>query len=488
MANKFRTLLFWAVSITAGFIVGLVFWQNRVHESEAKLAQLIAVSKVLFSEHMHMRLWITEKGGVYIVKDSENPTSPFLEQLLGRSPDVETKDGRVLTLRNPALIFRELSEKKRKQGDVDFRLVSLNPVNPVNLPHNAFEREGLAALARDSKAELFELGEENGREVFRYLAPFVTEKGCLKCHESAGYKVGDVRGAISVFMPTGAFAENSHGLPRWRQSESILVVLVVVALLSALYVFFVMMQRNLAKARDEALRATGAKSLFVSNLSHDLRTPLGGILGLLDVLKFENGLSERQKEHLQHIENSAEFMTRILGDSLDMARIESGKLEIIAAPFSMQNLLAHVVAAFPEGVRSPQVSLVTSVDSRCPSKVVGDETRIQQILMNLVSNAVKYTTVGQIQVSVHVEDRDTAELLLRCVVEDSGAGISKENLSKVFVPFVRLNSKKHNHSPGTGLGLPIARQLARLMGGDVTVTSELGRGSRFVATLRVRKV
>jgi signal transduction histidine kinase len=181
-------------------------------------------------------------------------------------------------------------------------------------------------------------------------------------------------------------------------------------------------------------------------------------------------------------------MSSIVGNSLDIARIESGKIELVDVPVSLRDLLAKVVVAFPEGSREPGVELITTIDSGCPEEVLGDMTRLLQILMNLVGNALKFTSVGHVKVSVHAEALAAEKYLLRFIVDDTGPGISHDMIQKIFEPFVRNGTLQKRGPSGTGLGLTIARELARLMGGDVTATSEVGKGSSFVVSVRVQAV
>lgn len=485
--SRYKIFMLLGMVVAAFSLFGVFVAYQVEQQKRSEIDRLLVVSKTLFAEHLRIRLWISDKGGVYVPKNPQNETNPYLVRLLGRVPEIETKDGKVFTLRNPALVLREMSEMKKLENGVDFRLVSSNPVNPMNSIQDDFERAGILALGKDRKADWYAIENRGGTSYFRFLAPFITQESCLACHASSGYKLGDMRGAMSISIPLEKFGV-VNGKKWYYSAEFYVFGVFVFVIFGGLFAFIQYGQRALSRARDEALSATKAKSTFVSHLSHDLRTPLSGILGMVDILKAWGDLSGRQAECVTHIEASAEYMSSIVGNSLDIARIESGKIELLEIPFSLRDLLAKIVVAFPAGSREPGVELITAIDSGCPDLVVGDMTRILQILMNLVGNALKFTSSGYVKVAVHAEAMVCEKHVLKFVVADTGPGISSDMIQKIFDPFVRNGIQQKRGPSGTGLGLTIARELARLMGGDVTASSEVGQGTSFVVTVHVRAV
>ncbi len=240
------------------------------------------------------------------------------------------------------------------------------------------------------------------------------------------------------------------------------------------------MHRNELRARDigaqlQAERsANRAKSLFFSSVSHDIRTPLNAIVGFSDLLG-QGGADEAERARcISLIRSSAKVLARLVDDILDLSKLESGKLEIVEEPTDLPALVREVVAACDIARTRKSLVLQTRIDAM--PWVCVDPHRLRQILFNLLSNAFKYTDRGT--VSVRALWRDG---LLEVAVSDTGKGISKENQDLIFQPFVQLPDRKHRE--GTGLGLPICRRLAELMGGELTVLSEDGGGSTFALTL-----
>ena len=229
-------------------------------------------------------------------------------------------------------------------------------------------------------------------------------------------------------------------------------------------------------AQLEAERAANrAKSLFFSSVSHDIRTPLNAIVGFSDLLGQGVADEAERARCLSSIRSSAKVLARLVDDVLDLSKLESGKLEIVEEPTDVPVLVRGVVTACDIARTRKSLILQTRID-KMPCVSV-DPHRLRQILFNLLSNACKYTDRGT--VSVRVLWRDG---MLELAVSDTGKGISRENQARIFQPFVQLPDK--NHREGTGLGLPICRRLAELMGGELTVVSDVGAGSTFALTLR----
>ena len=236
-----------------------------------------------------------------------------------------------------------------------------------------------------------------------------------------------------------------------------------------------LLARDIGTQLEAERKANQAKSLFFSSVSHDIRTPLNAIVGFSDLLREGIADEAERARCVSSIQSSAKVLARLVDDVLDLSKLESGKLEIIEEPTDVPALVREVVAACDIARTRKSLSLQTRIDPMpC---VLADPHRLRQILFNLLSNACKYTDRGT--VSVRVIWRDG---MLQIAVSDTGKGISKEEQDLVFQPFVQLPDRKHRD--GTGLGLPICRRLADLMGGELTVVSEVGVGSTFALILR----
>lgn len=245
---------------------------------------------------------------------------------------------------------------------------------------------------------------------------------------------------------------------------------------------FKMSGQALAQAREAADAANQAKSDFLSNVSHELRTPLNAVVGLTWLLA-DSPLNRRQRDYAEKIQLSAQVLLTLINDVLDFSRIEAKALELEQAPFSLGKLLRTTASVLGIGVGSKPIEALIDVAPDVPDAWVGDALRLQQILLNLVSNALKFTHSGEIVVSVRrvpgQQALDDGAVTLQLSVRDTGIGMATESLLSIFNGFTQANTSTTRLYGGTGLGLAISAQLAALMGGQIAVDSTLGQGSEF---------
>ncbi|HEY0882590.1 MAG TPA: ATP-binding protein, partial [Archangium sp.] len=233
-------------------------------------------------------------------------------------------------------------------------------------------------------------------------------------------------------------------------------------------------QEELESAREDALERNRLKTRFLANVSHEIRTPLNSILGVTQLLK-QHALPGEVSEYVDVLQGAGESLLAIVDDVLDLSRIEANKLELEPRPFDLEQLVNETSKSFLALVQKKGLSLVIDVAPSAKGPVKGDPARIRQIVGNLVSNAVKFTDEGSVRVGVRRLDPDR----VRISVSDTGPGISPEHHERIFEAFEQADGLVRRRFGGTGLGLAITRQLARLMGGEVTVTSQLEHGATF---------
>jgi PAS domain S-box-containing protein len=237
------------------------------------------------------------------------------------------------------------------------------------------------------------------------------------------------------------------------------------------------------KSLERELRKTSrAKSEFLANMSHEIRTPLAGILGLAE-MSLKRDMAPDLREDLRMISDSAASLNRIINDILDFSKIEAGKIELQPHGFELDGLIGSVLKTFKVPAQSKAIGLFVEVGKEVPRTLVGDPLRLKQILSNLVSNAIKFTDRGFVRVGISAEQSENGKVHLRFAVQDTGSGIPKSKLDRLFKSFIQLDLSSSKRHEGTGLGLIISRQLAQLMGGTIEVQSRLGKGSTF--TLRL---
>ncbi|GAM67343.1 barA sensory histidine kinase [Vibrio sp. JCM 19236] len=237
-------------------------------------------------------------------------------------------------------------------------------------------------------------------------------------------------------------------------------------------------------AKKRAQEAARVKSEFLANMSHELRTPLNGVIGFTRQM-LKTNLSHSQTDYLQTIERSANNLLNIINDILDFSKLEAGKLLLENIPFDLQESLEEVVNLQAPSAHEKGLELTLKVDPKIPAGVVGDSLRIQQVLTNLVGNAIKFTERGNIDVSIELRSQKEDQVEIQFMVRDTGIGISERQQAQLFQAFSQADASITRRYGGTGLGLVITQKLVRQMGGEISLTSRLHQGSTFWFTIRL---
>lgn len=443
----------------------------------------------LFELMTFTREWNSERGGVYAEISEKNPSNPYLHH---SKRDIDA-GGLKLTLINPAYMMRQISDISQREARLAFHLTSLKPVRPENVP-DEWERQALIAFEKGEPSRL-ELTGSDKDAAFRFMAPLPITQACLPCHVQQGYKLGDIRGGISVTMPAASTLKTLNVEIMRMLSLHAIAYALITGLLYLLYLrtkahFLSLdaathMQEELVRKRTRELtevnaalgRSNAELEQFAYAVSHDLQEPLRMVASYVQLLSRRYGgrLDEDADAFIGFASDGAKRMQRMITDLLDYSRVQTKGEPFRPVPMSEALDLALgnldlVIKETETGIDVERGSLPT---------VMGDKGQLGRLLQNLIGNAIKYRkTDHKPFVRISASRKDDHWLF---AVTDNGIGIEPEHFDRIFRVFQRLHG--HGQYEGSGIGLAICKKIVERHGGVIWVGSTFGEGTTFFFTL-----
>ena len=488
------------------FSFGVTFFRISYFQRRLVFEQAVTQARMLYRQIRLTRKWVADHNGLFMIKKEGVEPNPFLQ-------DAEIRDssGHWLVKRNPAMVTRELSLYAAEEGFCRYGVTSLHPVNPANIP-DEFEKKGLERFRQGSR-EAIAVEEHDGHKVLRYIAPLLVEEPCLRCHGRQGYKVGDIRGGLSVTIPMDwAYEAISH-----NNRLLLLIGVIAVSLVSMIIFFFfdrlvgrrlarlslamdefsddrenesavnlpggsdevgrladsfsdlckrlILSRRELALTQEQVIHNEKQAALgrLVAGLGHEINNPLAGMLNCVKTMEDSPGDRNLQQRYLALLTKGLNRIKHTVRQLLNFGRQEA----LHPQPVAVDELIRECCELLGYGMKNIDLRLDLHLTTTCRL----DKEALKQVVMNIGLNAVQaMPDGGRLTVSSRVED---GWLIIE--FQDTGIGISRENMDKIFEPFFTTKEV----GQGTGLGLSVSYTLVRRMGGILVGQSEAYRGSCF---------
>jgi signal transduction histidine kinase len=435
--------------------------ETQLHDHAAALFDLIVV----------VRRWNSEYKGVFVAKGPGVVSNPYLV-----NPDIVDTHGTTYTKKNPALMTKEISKIANTSKSFLFHITSLRPVSPDNTP-DAWEKVALEGFERGD-VEKTGYANRNGSVFYRLMRPIYVEKSCLQCHGVHGYKVGEVRGGISVDVP---FSATLIAIKRNSIIMGFLLVTLLIIFAITFYLFIWKVMDRLEKQKTLLQDLNQTKNNFIGMCAHDLRSPLASIMGFSELM-LSGGmgeLNENLNSSISMIEKSSMKMLNMVNSFLDISVIESGKLELQLSKGSLKSLIEEHIESCQFLADRKKIKIQTSLNAT--ADMTFDKHRMAQVLDNIIGNAIKYSPQES---TIHIMlDEMNGNVRLR--VQDEGPGIPEEDRKKLFVEYRRLKSQPTGGEASTGLGLAITKKIVDYHNGKIEVESPPGKGATFIVMFPV---
>ncbi len=451
--------------------ISLIFNSSETRKSHQ--TQIMKMSESFFKENLVTRRWNASHGGVYVPITDHTPPNPYLDV---PDRDITTTDSIRLTKMNPAYMTRQISELAKIDNEIICHITSLNPIRPENKA-DEWERKALFRFEQGEK-QVFGLDEYEGKPAYRYMAPLYVQKDCLKCHEKQGYKLGQIRGGISV---------TTYKQPLITSLNKAIARLIIIHFFVALagtigIIWFRKLSKKqleiISQKNEELKKLNHHKDHFFSILAHDLRGPFNGFLNLSKMLKEDLELFDDNdiKDIAGSMYSESRNISGLLVNLLDWSRIHRGKMNFNPEPINLKEITSENIELYSDLANDKKIRILNNVEE---INLEADKNMLNTIFRNLINNGIKFTSEsGQITLQSKIIDKQ-AEI----TITDSGIGIAQDRLGNLFAKDNMETTLGTAKEKGTGLGLGLCRDFIHHHGGDIEVESEIGKGTTFRFTI-----
>ncbi|TAN44498.1 MAG: DUF3365 domain-containing protein [Nitrospirae bacterium] len=538
VSSKLSLKVILTCSLILTTALSISFTHIQMHQQEIIAGQLENEARVLFKQIVITRQWIADHGGIYVEKLPWTKPSQYI-----KNPEIADVSGKRYIKKTPAMVTKDLALYTKDRELFWFHITSLKLINPENAP-DAFEKDALVRFEKENIKELNTVEIIEGSSYFRYISPLYVKESCLTCHGTQGYKVGDVRGAISITLPMSKTVAMINDNKKYMFFAGVITVL---STMTALYLMLkkvvlsplgnlkesisefskgrynvnnnlktgdefedicrafgemttkineyhrtlnerinsatydlTRMNKRLNKANNLLQEANDKKSDFIARASHELRTPLTSIKGAMDYISAKLTIFVDESPDKKSIEDlcvffdvikkNAERLIRMVNGMLDLERIELGAYDWRFVPVNLSHLIAETLTYLQVNADEKGIFFSALIPERLPT--IADEDRIKQVLINLISNAIKFSPEGsEITLKAYIEDGHIVT-----EVCDEGIGIKPSSKTRIFEKFYKEGNKE-----GAGLGLSICKSIIDAHNGiiDVKINTEKISGSCF---------
>lgn len=502
---RLRTKLSILVTIIVTMSFGITFYRTSSFQNEIVISQTERQARMLARQILLTRKWVADHDGLFFIKKPGVASNPFLID-----SDIHDDQGKIYVKRNPAMVTRELSEYANQDDFCRFRVTSLKPVNPDNAP-NEFERQGLLNFAEGQKEFIDIVNTDAGRQL-RYMIPLQVEDSCLTCHAKQGYKVGDIRGALSLVIPI-AWADKAIG----ANNRLLLIIGAITTLVTAMTIYqlinfivvrrlallskamgsfpardesnldllsgndeiselassfaklgdrLLISQKELQKTREQMFQheKMAAIGQLAAGIAHEVNNPLSGMRNCVKSLQQDPANKEKRERYLGLIDKGLQRIGQIVRQLLNFSRKEPLRLRMVE--------IDEVIRESFELLDFQLKNIDLTLDLNLNGSHLVDAGALKQALLNIGLNGIQSMPDGG---TLTINSKETGELVIMTIT-DTGMGIEPEDIDHIFEPFFTTKGQ----GEGTGLGLSVSFSLVKRMGGNISVRSIRGKGTTFI--------